>query len=133
MRLARILSLGGRHDAALVELAAVPPQDDPVLAYYACLVRGDIERALARYDAAQRSYEQALGLFPAAQSARLALSHLARRRSDRDGALIVLQPALTAPVPRNDDPWWDYHRGDGRNIETLFRKLRAPFRATVPQ
>lgn len=127
LRLARVLSQMGRHDNALAELKAIPPQQDAVLAFYTHLVRGDVERTLARYDNAERSYQQALALFPAAQSARMALSHLARSRSDRDAALELLQPALSAPNPRDDDPWWDYHEGDGRNADTLFRRLRAPF------
>jgi hypothetical protein len=133
LRLGRVLSLMGRHAEALAELQAVPPQQDAVLEFYTHLVRGDVERAMAHYDAAERSYQQALDLFPAAQSARMALGHLARQRSDRDAALALLQPALTAPLPRNDDPWWDYFRGDGRNSETLFRRLRAPFFVAAPQ
>jgi predicted negative regulator of RcsB-dependent stress response len=127
IRLARVLSQRGLFDAALAGLNAVPPQADPVLAYYALLIRGDAERALKQYDAARRSYQQALALFPTAQSARLALGHLARVRSDREGAMAMLQPTLLAAVPRDDDPWWDYHRGDGRNVQALLRQLRAPF------
>jgi tetratricopeptide (TPR) repeat protein len=123
----------GRHVEALAELQAVPPQQDPVVAFYTHMVRGDVERAMARYDAAQHSYQQALELFPSAQSARMALGHLARLRSNRDVALALLQPALTAPLPRTDDPWWDYFRGDGRNSEALFRRLRAPFLVTAPR
>jgi len=133
LRLGRVLSQMGRHEEALAELQAVPPQQDPVVAFYTHLVRGDVERAMARYDAAQHSYQQALELFPSAQSARMALGHLARLRSNRDVALALLQPALTAPLPRTDDPWWDYFRGDGRNSEALFRRLRAPFLVTAPR
>jgi hypothetical protein len=134
VRLGRVLSLLGQHAAALTELNAVtlPPSDTNV-AYYLHVVRGDAQRALGRLDDAERSYRQALELFPGAQSARLALGHLARMRSDREGALALLQPALTAPAPRDDDPWWEYHRGDGRNIEALFRQLRAPFAGKGPQ
>ena len=133
LRLGRVLSQMGRHAEALAELQAVPPQQDTVVTFYTHLVRGDVERAMARYDAAQRSYQQALELFPSAQSARMALGHLARLRSNRDAALALLQPALTAPLPRTGDPWWDYFRGDGRNSEALFRRLRAPFLVTAPQ
>jgi hypothetical protein len=133
IRLARVLSQRGKHDEALSLLKEVPLQSDAVLAFYAHLVRGDAERALKRYPAAQASYQQALNLYPSAQSARLALGHLARLRADRGGALALLQPALTAPQPRDDDPWWDYHRGDGRNAEVLFRQMRAPFLERAPQ
>jgi len=134
VRLARVLSQRGKHDEALSVLKQVPSHRDGVLTYYAHLIRGDAERALKRYEAAQASYRQALELFPTAQSARLALGHLARLRSDREGAINLLQPTLTAPARReDDDPWWEYHRGDGRNAETLFRQLRAPFLTAAPQ
>jgi tetratricopeptide (TPR) repeat protein len=133
VRLGRVLSQRGQHEAALAELNAVPPQADTVLTYFLHIVRGDAHRALGRLDAAERSYRQALELFPKAQSARLALGHLARMRSDREGALDLLQPSLTAATPRDDDPWWEYHRGDGRNIDSLFRQLRAPFVTKAPQ
>jgi tetratricopeptide (TPR) repeat protein len=133
VRLARVLSQRGQHAAALIELNAVTPQTDTVLTYYLHIVRGDAQRSLGQVDAAERSYRQALELFPNAQSARLALAHLARMRSDREGALALLQPTLATATPRDDDPWWEYHRGDGRNVDSLFRQLRAPFLDKVPQ
>jgi len=133
IRLARVLTQQGKPEAALAALKAVPAQTDAALSFYIHLIRGDAERALKQYLAAQASYQQALDLFPSAQSARLALGHLARLRADRDGALALLQPALTAPPPRDDDPWWEYHRGDGRNAEVLFRQLRAPFLDRAPK
>jgi len=134
VRLGRVLSQRGRHQVALTELQAVPPQSDTVLTYFTHLLRGDTERALSQFEAAERSYKQALALFPSAQSARLALGHLARLRSDRKGALALLTPSLSmAPEDRDDDPWWSYHHGDGRNVTALFRRLRAPFLEAAPQ
>lgn len=130
LRLGRVIDQRGRHDAALVQFNEVlEARPDRTLAFYAHLFRGDAERALLKFDAARHSYQHALDLFPRAQSARIALSHLARLRSDRDAALAVLLPTLTAsPVGRHeDDPWWDYHRGDGRHAEALLQQLRAPF------
>jgi len=133
VRLGRVLSQRGQHDAALAELDAVTSPSDTILAYFWHLIRGDAQRALGRAELAERSYRQALDLFPNAQSARLALSHLARMRADREGALALLQPSLIAVPHRDDDPWWEYFRGDGRNVDSLFRQLRAPFGAEVPQ
>ena len=130
LRLARVIDQQGRHGEALAKLAeVVEARPDRALTFYAHLFRGDAERALLRYDAARQSYQQALELFPRAQSARIALSHLARQRSDQEAALSVLLPTLSAsPVGRqDDDPWWDYHRGDGRHAEELLKQLRAPF------
>ncbi len=132
LRLARVIDQQGRHDEALAKLTeVVEARPDRVLMFYAHLFRGDAERALLRYDAARQSYQQALELFPRAQSARIALSHLARQRSDQEAALSLLLPTLSAsPVGRQeDDPWWDYHRGDGRHAEELLERLRAPFLA----
>jgi hypothetical protein len=132
LRLGRVIDQLGRHDAALVQFTAVlEARPDRALAFYAHVFRGDAERALQQYDAARRSYQQALDLFPRAQSARIALSYLARQRSDQEAALAVLLPTLSAsPVGRqDDDPWWDYHRGDGRHADELLQQLRAPFLA----
>lgn len=132
LRLGRIVDQQGRHDAALAHFKQVlDTRPEATIAFYAHLFRGDAERALLQDDAARLSYEQALGLFPRAQSVRVALSHLARQRSDRAAALALLLPTLSAsPVGRDqDDPWWDYHRGDGRNAEALLQQLRAPFLA----
>lgn len=130
LRLGRVIDQQGRHDEALAKFAeVVEARPDRALAFYAHLFRGDAERALLRYDAARQSYQKALELYPLAQSARIALSHLARQRSDREEALAVLLPTLSAsPLERQeDDPWWSYHHGDGRHAEELLQQLRAPF------
>lgn len=136
LRLGRVRGQLGRHPEALTDLRAVlAARPDPVVTFYAHLLVGDTHRALTQYEEARQSYQRALDLFPHAQSARMALSHLARLRSDREGALALLEPTLTKPFlgRDQDDPWWDYHRGDGRLVDDLLRRLREPFLTKAPQ
>jgi tetratricopeptide (TPR) repeat protein len=126
VRLARLLDLRGRHEEAAAELstalAAKPPA---AVAFYAHLFGARAAQALGHIDDASRHSKEALDLFPDAQSALLAASQLAFLRSD--------VPATLAPVARlgarstvfTADPWWQYHRGAGRDAEGLLNALWA--------
>jgi hypothetical protein len=130
VRLAHVRSAHGEHEEAVALLQeAVPQATDPVVAYYAQLFVGETAVAQSRDDVARVAFERAAELFPEAQTPRLALSRLARNKADGPGAIAALTPLFTLgadPATRHD-PWWDFHRGEGRYAETLFAALRIRY------
>jgi tetratricopeptide (TPR) repeat protein len=133
MRYGRVLGGLGKHAEAAVELrrAAGDLKDNQTL-YYASLFLGAEEEALGNRDAARVSYEQAARLFPMAQSPLLALSQLARRFGDRNGALRAIERLFAlASEDRDgqDDPWWWYYVAQARDAEDLLEATWQPYRA----
>lgn len=94
-------------------------------------VLGSAEEAQAGYDAAGAAYERAAALFPRAQSPRLALSNLARRRGDLATALRAMRPLfdIAADDVQQDDPWWVYYTAHGRHAADLLSAVWQPFLA----
>ncbi|MCX6550253.1 MAG: hypothetical protein NTY02_04450 [Acidobacteria bacterium] len=127
-----VLGRLGRHEEAAAELRrAAPSAQGPILRYYAALFLGDEEQALGSRDAARACYNDAAALFPLAQAPRVALSHLARRHGDREGALRALRDVFTLPADERDrpDPWWKYYGWLNQNSDVLLRELYRPFPA----
>ena len=130
LRLGRVLLLRGRYKEAADELRlATTSAGENLLRYYGTLFLGAAEEALADYGGASAAYTKAAQLYPAAQSPRLALSALARRRGDRPGALTEIRHVfdLPASAAARDDPWWTYHTSQARNADALLEELRQPF------
>ena len=126
LRRGRVLTLVDRLPEALRELrTALPDLSEPVLQYYGHMFLGDAAENSGDLALALSSYNRARDLYPTAQSARLALSHLALRNSGRDGAVKELEaPAHVAsggaPSPDDrTDPWWHFHESAGRHAHTL--------------
>ena len=132
LRLGRVLDRLGRHADAAAELRQLSDEDleEPENQYYAALFLGAAEEALGRRDAAREAYQRASDIFPLAQSARIALSHLARETGDRADALKNIQHVLDLPADPDNrrDPYWVYHFFQGRDVETLLDRLYQPFR-----
>lgn len=135
LRLGRVLSELGQHDAALAHFAQVVAESrDAVLTYYAHVFAGDAALALDRATESRASYERALVLYPDAQAARIGLGAALRAAGNREAALDAVMTTLTmAPNSRDarDDPWWEYYQGDAANVERLLDGLRAPFRSAA--
>ena len=88
MRHGRVLGGLAKHTEAASELRrVVTALTDPQQLYYAELFLGAEEAALGNREAARAAYDRAAELFPQAQSPLLALSEIARRSGDRNGAL----------------------------------------------
>jgi HEAT repeat protein len=134
IRLGRVLGLSGRHGEAVQELRrAIGAATEPLLLYYEHLFIGAELTALDRLDEARSSYERAAALFPLAQSPRLALSLLARRRHDLVKARQALDDVLAALEPDDrDDPWWRYHRAQGRTADARLAALRQLVPISTP-
>jgi len=131
VRLARLLEVRGRFADALTELSmAVNDRGvahDPVVLFYAQLFAGRAEHALGRVGDAVRHDDEAIALFPDAQSALLARSQLALVAADVGGALAPVRRLAALPVDaaRRIDPWWQYQLGPGRDADGLLAQMWA--------
>jgi tetratricopeptide (TPR) repeat protein len=126
VRLARLLERRGAHDEAAAQieqaLAGSPP---PSVEFFAHLVGGWI--AQDRGDA-KRSFDQyvaAGSLFPEAQSALLGASQAAAMRGDIATARSFVQKLSDRTAAVDADPWWIYHLGPGRDVDSLMAALWA--------
>jgi len=64
--------------------------------------------------------------------AELALSQLARRYGDRNGALRAIERLFALPGEdrdARDDPWWWYYVAQARDAEDLLEATWEPYRA----
>ena len=111
VRLARLLDLRKRHEEAAAELKIALAGNPPgIVAFHAHLFAG--RAAQARGEAAGAShYEDAIALFPDAQSARLASSQLALLGADVPATLAPIQRLGARSAVFTADPWWQYHLG----------------------
>ena len=127
VRLAHLLGLRERHiEAASEAQRALAGPLPPVLKYYALLFLGRAQQALGQSDPAHVTFEQAVALYPGAQSPHLALSQLARDRGDHANALseldVLSRPLTTAA---REDPWWRYNKTHAPGADDLLAQLRA--------
>ncbi|HET7695169.1 MAG TPA: tetratricopeptide repeat protein [Vicinamibacterales bacterium] len=131
LRLARVLIERRRHDEALVHartaLSGALAED---LAFLARLFAGRAEQALGRLREAANEIDEALRLYPQAQSALLAKSQVALLRGDVTGAIapIGLLPRDPSSAIPSLDPWLDYRLATGREWQRLYRALYAAAR-----
>ena len=122
VRLARLLNLRKRHQAAAAELStALAAKPTGPVAFWAHLFAGRAAQALGRIDDAADHYRQAGVLFPGAQSALLAQSQVALLASDLPSTLAPIQRLDLSSAPR--DPWWSYDLGAGRDADVLLRDM----------
>ena len=133
VRLARLLEVRGRYAEAATELArALSSRErvDPVVAFYAHLFAGRADRALGKLDTAAAHFQDALALFPNAQSALLGASQIAVLRADVEAALGPVRQleVANASADRRMDPWWVYSIGLGRNADALVAAMWAKAR-----
>ena len=131
VRLARVRSLLGKHAEAASILQRLPNTEDKTLMFYARLFLGAVQEALGKLDDAATAYTSALALFPASQSAHLAMSGLAQRRGDGAAAQAHVKRALASTNANGytDDPFQSYSMGLGRQADALWRAWHAGVRA----
>ena len=128
VRLAAVrLLLGRPRDAAEALRPLARNTVDSWVRYHALMFLGRAEEALGSGDRAREAYKQAAALFPGAQSPHLALASLDGREG-RTGSIQELHRVLRLPREDRNDPWTDYHRGEGRYAELLLEDLHLRFR-----
>jgi tetratricopeptide (TPR) repeat protein len=125
LRLGHTLGELGRHREAAAELrAAIGANPDRRGLYFAELFLGREEEALGRAAEAIRHYELAAGLYPGAQSPRLALSRLAGQTGDRASAQRSLRYLAASPDADSSDPWWEFYRPHQHDAAILMDRMR---------
>ena len=134
VRLARVLSLRGRHREALDLLQApIASREEPVRYYRQLILAEALERE-GRVREAHDAYLEASGMFPLAQSALIPRIRLARELADdASGKLAVARmAALPRPESGRDDPWWGYYACNGRNRDRELEALWQLFKERKP-
>jgi tetratricopeptide (TPR) repeat protein len=128
LRLGRVLGLRDEHAEAeaLVRKAASGAME-PLLQYYALLFLGAEREALGDRAQARDQFERASRLYPDAQSPRLALSLLSLHDGNHKDALAAMSTVLALPGDARMDPWWIYHRAQGRNAADDLAALYTSF------
>jgi hypothetical protein len=122
LRAAHIAGRRGEHRRAMSELKAVEPElADARLHYFFWLFLGEEQKRGGNCAGASDSYQQALGLFPRAQAAEIALSHARRQCGDKRGAAEVLGQIMEGPAI--DDPWDTYFDSGTRDLPARLRDL----------
>lgn len=128
VRLARLLLLRGRHSEALeASESALRANPESTIRFYAHMIAGRASRILGRYEASAGHFTKAIALFPNAQSALIAASHLSMMRADRDAALAARDSLsrLDDDPPFDRDPWWSYRWCAGRDTDALLAAMWA--------
>lgn len=127
VRLARLLTLRSKYAEALDVITEAPPgtAPDATAEYYAHLFAARAERGLGRLDNAASRIRLARDLFPDAQSALMAASHIAMLRADEVAAEEPMGHLALLPHKRDaeDDPWWMYETFTGRYASALITAM----------
>jgi tetratricopeptide (TPR) repeat protein len=93
--------------------------------FLAHLFLGRVHEDAGRLDDAARAYEAALALYPQAQSARLALSHVRLRLGSPDVARREVETVVDFAGRRTEpDPYWLYPWGPAVGAEDRLQALR---------
>jgi tetratricopeptide (TPR) repeat protein len=117
--------LGETAEARSALEEALARSRDGGTAYLAHLFLGRLDEDAGHLDAALRSYEAALVLDPACQSARLAISHVRLRRGDAAGARHEVETAVSLGGHRpHQDRFWLYPWGRSVGVDDRLEALR---------
>jgi len=126
LRLGRVRTLQGQHDAGASRFDAVLKADADVrLRYLAHLFLGaEMERRGRPADAIAH-YQAAVSSLPDTQSARTALAFALAQARRADEARAVAEAGLRPGLPREplDDPFWAYQFGPAIAPQSIFLEL----------
>jgi tetratricopeptide (TPR) repeat protein len=129
LRLGRVLMRRGDLDGATRELRAALEHTvhDQVrydqVRYLAWMFLGLLEVDRGNLESAEKSYLEALRLFPRAQAVKVAMSELAYLKGRHADAAAQVVSMLESFV--REDPWWLYLLGDWWHFEARLVAMRA--------
>ncbi len=124
LRLGRVLMRRGDLDGATRELrAALADTVHDQVRYLAWLFLGLVDVDRGNLEGAEKSYLEALRLFPRAQTVKVAMSELAYLKG-RDGDAAAQVVSMLQSFVR-EDPWWAYLFGEGWHFEARLAGMRA--------
>jgi tetratricopeptide (TPR) repeat protein len=126
IRLAHVFSMKGddaRAYSLITEvLSAKPP---PAFKYLASLMGGTILERSSQFDAAAKSYVEAILAMPDGQSAYMALANILHKSGQKAEAGAVMDRLFArGAVGANADPWWTYPLGLDLSMDKQFEEYR---------
>jgi tetratricopeptide (TPR) repeat protein len=130
VRLARLRQQDGRNADALALLAsAFASSMARQLEYVAHLIAGRANAGLGQVEEGAAHFRAALGLFPAAQTPVIGLSHLQLQNGDLEqAAALAVRLAPDANAEERNDPWWSYFQATWLEQGALVDRLRDEVR-----
>lgn len=130
LRLAHVQILkhdDGRAETILTQVLADQPT--PVMKYLASLMLGGIRERRQQFEAAARTYVEAIQAVPDNQSGYIALAHVMHRLNQRADASTVIERMFSrAGASSATDPWWTYPMGLDLTLDAKFEEYRAAVR-----
>ena len=127
VRLAHVFAMKGDDSHAyslLSEVLAAKPS--PAFKYLAALMGGGILERTSQFDAAAKSYVEAVLAMPDGQSAYVALANILHKSGQKAEAGAVMDRLFArGPVGTNADPWWTYPLGLDLSMDKQFEEYRT--------
>jgi tetratricopeptide (TPR) repeat protein len=127
LRLAHVFTLkgdDGRAYSLISEvLAAKPPA---AFKYLGLLMGGGVLERTSQFDAAAKSYVEAILAMPDGQSAYVALANILHKSGQKAEAGAVMDRMFArGAVGANADPWWTYPLGLDLSMDKQFEEYRS--------
>ena len=127
LRLAHVFAMKGddAHAYSLItEVLAAKPA--PAFKYLGSLMGGAVLERSRQFDAAAKSYVEAILAMPDGQSAYLALANILHKSGQKAEAGAVMDRMFArGAVGANADPWWTYPLGLDLSMDKQFEEYRS--------
>jgi tetratricopeptide (TPR) repeat protein len=127
LRLAHVFAMRGddTHAYSLIsEVLSVKPA--PAFKYLGSLMGGAVLERSSQFDAAAKSYVEAILAMPDGQSAYIALANILHKSGQKAEAGAVMDRMFgRGAVGANADPWWTYPLGLDLSMDKQFEEYRT--------
>jgi Tfp pilus assembly protein PilF len=126
LRLAHVFAMKGddtRAYSLISEVLAAKPS--PAFKYLGSLMGGAVLERSSQFDAAAKSYVEAILAMPDGQSAYMALANILHKSGQKAEAGAVMDRMFgRGAVGANADPWWTYPLGLDLSMDKQFEEYR---------